>query len=153
MMQSNYRPDGWLGMIVGTKLWIDFQSKYVIEEGFRKLKRELRGRGKNAEEADGSVEPVVRPVEANVVTTQPSVPAVSGWTNKEVKQGLEEIGLDDVCREYISEVNGETLIDLQQLRGECPEYFYKCLEQNLNLRNMVHVFKFRTELQKLIGRY
>ena len=99
------------------------------------------------------MEPVVRPVEANVVTNQPSVPAVSGWTNKEVKQWLEEIGLEDVCREYISEVNGQTLIDLQQLRGECPEYFYKCLEQNLNLRNMVDVFKFRKELQILIGRY
>ena len=151
MMQNNYRPDGWLGMIVGTKLWIDFHSKCVIEEGLRKLKRELRGRGKNAEEADGSVEPVVRPVEANVVTTQPSAPAVSGWTNKEVKRWLEEIGLEDVCGEYISDVNGQTLIDLQQLRGECPDYFYKCLEQNLNLRNMVDVFKFRKELQKLIA--
>ena len=153
MMQHNYRPDGWLGMIVGTKLWIDFQSKHVIEEGLRKLTRELRGRGKNAEETDESVEPVVRPVDANVVATQPSVSAVSEWTNKEVKQWLEEIGLENVCREDISEVNGQTLIDLQHLRGECPEYFYKCLEQNLNLRNMVDVFKFRKELQELIGGY
>lgn len=78
---------------------------------------------------------------------------MSEWTNKEVKQWLEEIGLENVCREDISEVNEQTLIDLQHLRGECPEYFYKCLEQNLNLRNMVDVFKFRKELQELIGGY
>ena len=80
----------------------------------------------------------------------PSTPAVSGWTNKEVKQWLNEIGLEKVCRKQISEMNGQTLIDLQQLRGECPGYFYRCLEQNLNLGNMFDILKFRMELGKLL---
>ena len=32
MMQRNYKPDGWLGMLVGTKFWIDFHSKHVIDK-------------------------------------------------------------------------------------------------------------------------
>jgi len=147
MMQRKYKADGWLGMIVGTKLWIDFQSKHVIEAGVGKLVKELGGRGKDVDIA----ELVVRPVEAVAVASPPSAPVVSGWTNKEVRQWLREIGLGKVCSEDISEINGETLIDLQQLRGECPEYFYRCLEQNLKLTNMVDVFKFRKELNKLLG--
>lgn len=94
---------------------------------------------------------MIGPVEVNVVTSEPSARAVSGWTNREVKQWLQEIGLQKICSEDISEVDGQTLIDLHQLRGECPEYFYRCLEHNLYLRSMVDVFKFRKELQTLLS--
>ena len=151
MMQRNYKPDGWLGMLVGTKFWIDFHSKHVIEQGVTKLIKELGGRGKDVDNTDGPYEPVVKAVQADIVATSPSSPGVSTWTNEEVKQWFKEIGLEKVCKEDISEINGQTLIDLQQVRSECPEYFYRCLEKNLNLSNMVDVFTFRKELGKLLG--
>lgn len=30
-MQKAYRPDGWLGLILGTKLYYDFSGKYTFE--------------------------------------------------------------------------------------------------------------------------
>ena len=151
MMQHKYKADGWLGMLVGTKLWIDFHSKHVVEAGVVKLIRELGGRGKDGDVTDGPAEPVVRPVEAVAVASPPSSPVVSGWTNKEVKQWLKEIGLEKVCKEDISKMDGQTLIELQELRGECPDYFYKCVEQNLKLTDMFDLLKFRKELSKLLG--
>jgi len=151
MMQHKYKADGWLGMLVGTKLWIDFHSKHVVEAGVGKLIRELGGRGKDGDVTDGPAEPVVRPVEAVAVASPPSAPVVSGWTNKEVKQWLKEIGLEKVCKEDISKMDGQTLIELQELRGECPDYFYKCVEQNLKLTDMFDLLKFRKELSKLLG--
>ncbi|XP_073253471.1 uncharacterized protein [Porites lutea] len=151
MMQRNYKPDGWLGMLVGTKFWIDFHSKHVIEQGVTKLIKELGGRGKDVDVTDGPSEPVVKAVQADIVATLPSSHGVSTWTNEEVKEWLKEIGLEKVCKEDISEINGQTLIDLQQVRSECPEYFYRCLEKNLNLSNMVGVLTFRKELGKLLG--
>ncbi|KAJ7387417.1 hypothetical protein OS493_004412 [Desmophyllum pertusum] len=153
MMQRNYKADGWLGMLVGTKLWIGFQSKQVIDSGVGKLVKELAGRGKYIDVTDGPTEAVIRPSEASVLTTAPSSAAtdVSGWTNEDVKKWLTEIGLGQVCQGAISEFNGQTLIDLQELRGECPDYFYKCLENTLNLKNMFHLLKFRKELNKLLG--
>ena len=151
MMQRNYKADGWLGMLVGTKLWIDFQSKYVIEAGAEKLIKELGGRGRDVDMTDGPSEPVVRAVQAHVVATTPSASTISGWTNKEVKQWLKEIGLEKVCKEDISEMSGQTLIDLQELRAECPDYFYKCVEQSLKLTNMFDLLKFRKGLSKLLG--
>lgn len=153
MLQRNYKADGWLGMLVGTKLWIGFQSKQVVDSGVGKLIKELGGRGKDLDTTDGPKEALIRPSEASVVKAPPpqSVTNVSSWTNQDVKKWLTEIGLEQVCKGDFSELNGQTLIDLQELRGECPDYFYKCLEQTLNLKNMFHLLKFRKELDKLLG--
>ena len=149
MMQRKYRGDGWLGMLVGTKLWFDFQNKLVLEQGVTKLIRELGGRGKELDVTDGPSEPAVRAVQADLLAP-PSSPGVSTWTNKDVKQWFKEIGLEKVCKEDISEMNGQTLIDLQELRGECPDYFYKCIERTLKLTDMFDLLKFRKELSKLV---
>lgn len=45
MMQRKYRPDGWLGIILGAKLYFDFSGKYPFEKSFTGLLKELRGRG------------------------------------------------------------------------------------------------------------
>ena len=154
MMQRNYTADGWLGILVGTKMWIDFQNKQFTNSGVTKLIKELGGRGKDLDTTDGPKEAVIRPSEASAVRTTPphkSLTNVSSWTNQEVKKWLTEIGLEQVCKEETSEFNGQTLIDLHELRGECPDYFYKCLEHTLNLKNMFHLFKFRKELEKLLS--
>ena len=151
MMQRKYRGDGWLGMLVGTKLWFDFNSQQSIEPSVTKLIKELGGRGKDVDNTDGPSEPVAPAVQSDGVHTAPSSPVVSNWTNEEVKQWFKEIGLEKVYKKDISEIDGQTLIDLQQLRSECPEYFYRCLERDLSLTNMLDIFKFTKELRKLLG--
>ena len=86
MMQRNYKPDGWLGMLLGTKFWIDFNSKHIVKTGVTKLIKELGGRGKDVDVTDGPSEPVVQAVQADIVATSPSSLGVSTWTNEEVKQ-------------------------------------------------------------------
>ena len=46
MMETNYKPDGWLGMIMGSKLWIDFsQGQRKVDTSVRDLVKELGARG------------------------------------------------------------------------------------------------------------
>ena len=149
MMQRNYKPDGWLGMLVGTKFWIDFHSKHLIEQGVTKLIKELGGRGKDVDVADGPSKPVVQAVQVDIVATSPSSPGVSTWTNEEVKLWFKEIGLEKVCKKNISGMNGQSLTNLQKLRDECPEYFYRCLERDLKLTNMLDIFTFTKGLGEL----
>ena len=149
MMQRNYKPDGWLGMLLGTKFWIDFNSKHIVKTGVTKLIKELGGRGKDVDVTDGPSEPVVQAVQADIVATSPSSLGVSTWTNEEVKQWFKEIGLEKVCKQDISGMNGQSLTDLQKLREECPEYFYRCLERDLNLTNMLDIFTFTKGLGEL----
>ena len=46
MMENKYRPDGWLGFVVGSKFWIDFSEKHKLDMNANKLLKELGNRGK-----------------------------------------------------------------------------------------------------------
>ena len=156
MMQRNYKPDGWLGMIVGTKLWFDFRNRYSVETGMGKLLKELGNRGREGQENEvlidaGQLENVEQVLE-DLPSAAPAVSGISSWTSHEVECWLKDIGLDEVCKAALPRLDGQTLIYLYALRDECPDYFYKCLESNLNLRDMFDVFKFREELCKLMKR-
>ena len=150
MMQRDYQPDGWLGMIVGTKLWIDFRNSYSLDTGTEKLIKELGDRGHQDEENKSSLEHTEN--KQQVQRDESKVQGILGWTTQEVKFWLKDIGLDEVCTAALPRLDGQTLIYLHGLRDECPDYFYRCLETNLNLRNMFDLFKFREELCKLIRR-
>ena len=148
MMQQNYKPDGWLGMIVGTKLWIDLRNSFNVEAAIGKLKKELGDRGRENQGNYLTVEHE-KPVEKGQELT-PKLSGVANWTANEVKDWLKETGLDDICKVVLPKLNGQALIYLYALRDECPDYFYRCLETNLNLRDMFDLFKFREELSKLM---
>ena len=148
MMQQNYKPDGWLGMIVGTKLWIDLRNSFNVEAATGKLKKELGDRGRENQGNYLTVEHE-KPVEKGQELT-PELSGVADWTANEVKDWLKDIGLDDICKAVLPKLNGQALIYLYALRDECPDYFYRCLETNLNLRDMFDLFKFREELSKLM---
>lgn len=42
MLQKKYRPDGWLGIILGAKLYFDFSGKYRIQKPWQGLLKELK---------------------------------------------------------------------------------------------------------------
>ena len=64
MMEKDYKPDGWLGMIVGAKLWIDFRDKHKVTSGLGKLVKELKDRGRQVQEEPVQGEDVNRPFNA-----------------------------------------------------------------------------------------
>lgn len=41
MTQRGYKPDGWLGMLTGSKLYINFDGKYDFKTAFEKLRLEI----------------------------------------------------------------------------------------------------------------
>jgi hypothetical protein len=40
-MEQGYKPDGWLGLMIGSKYFIDFSGKYKFEDKLVDLFREL----------------------------------------------------------------------------------------------------------------
>lgn len=59
MLQRKYRADGWLGMIVGTKLWFSLFEAQKFEHSIEGLKKELGERGKIMSKTQGG-EPIVK---------------------------------------------------------------------------------------------
>ena len=49
-LQEDYDPDGWLGIMIGTKLWVDFSISETLDESRKKLKQLLGDRGRICEE-------------------------------------------------------------------------------------------------------
>lgn len=46
MMDYRYKPNGWLGFIVGSKFWIDLRDRYKLDTSLDKLIKELGNRGR-----------------------------------------------------------------------------------------------------------
>ncbi|WAQ93856.1 hypothetical protein MAR_006327, partial [Mya arenaria] len=40
-MDMNYKPDGWLGIMIGTKLFFDFSGKYKFSDKMGDLQNEI----------------------------------------------------------------------------------------------------------------
>lgn len=47
-LQHEYVPDGWLGILVGTRLYFDVYTENLLEAQIPRLVKELRDRGKIA---------------------------------------------------------------------------------------------------------
>jgi len=45
MLEKNYRADGWLGFIVGSKLWIDFTDTTALNKSLTDLENEIERQG------------------------------------------------------------------------------------------------------------
>lgn len=41
-MEMNYEPDGWLGLIIGAKLFYEFSGKYIYGDKVKELIREVQ---------------------------------------------------------------------------------------------------------------
>ena len=152
MMQRDYTPDGWLGIILGTRLWIDFRNDYKLSTSAEKLLKELGGRGLENQAKGGRVNEQEKNCGRLSQADASEVGGIVDWTASEVENWMKDIGLNEVCKAVLPRMDGQTLINLHALRSECPDYFYKCLETNLNLRDMFDLFKFREELGKLMLR-
>ena len=64
MLERGYKPDGWLGFILGAKLFYDFSGKYPFQDKLNDLLKELRRlKGQN----QGAPKEVIVPQKAQPV--------------------------------------------------------------------------------------
>jgi len=59
-METDYEPDGWLGLLCLTKLWYDFSTKETFDREFNKLIRELEKTQLAANDSDAGLLRFVR---------------------------------------------------------------------------------------------
>ncbi|MGH0132218.1 UNVERIFIED_CONTAM: hypothetical protein FKN15_021639, partial [Acipenser sinensis] len=117
MMQRNYKPDGWLGAVLGTKLWVDFTQKSIFEESMNQLIKLIGG---YAPLSNDAVKGPIVPSNANQQMANKSVPVVSTWTKEDVAAWLKENKLD-FCLTLFAEYDGPLMHQLQQLCKEVRE--------------------------------
>ncbi|XP_012942420.1 uncharacterized protein LOC101845869 [Aplysia californica] len=165
MMQKRYRPDGWLGAILGAKLFFDFSGKYPYEKPLQGLLKELRGRGKSAhpggvnsvDETDASPD-AVQPVVNNVAltTSSPSTPINSlattsatcvAMNHEHVENWLVSKGLQRFSNAF-SQIDGQLIWQLKKMRETAPEYFHNSLERQFGM-TLIDILRFNAALDSL----
>lgn len=140
MMESGYNPDGWLGIILGAKLWMDFRKEPNV--GIQQLMKEI-SKGKTAasqSELLGSA-----PIKAS------ENEKVLQWKKEDVAKWLQGIGfpIDDIS--VRGKLDGPLLHMLNELRKESPEFFYSSVKIDLCLPTIIEVLQFTKELKELFG--
>ncbi|XP_071098917.1 uncharacterized protein [Haliotis cracherodii] len=167
MMQKKYRPDGWLGMILGAKLFFDFSGKYPFEKSMSGMLKELRGRGKRSNvlqsQSTDQVDALESTTENRLVhagnphrNTHPGTelaipqghqPLTHNMSRDDVQRWLVTHQLDGSIAAF-SQFDGRLLWQLREMKQEAPDYFYQCLEKKLFM-NLIDMLRLASALDTL----
>ncbi|XP_053382963.1 uncharacterized protein LOC128549690 [Mercenaria mercenaria] len=169
-MERGYIPDGWLGFIVGTKLFFEFSPKYPFEDKMKALLKELsQVLGETADTPDSGeiirlqTAVIAQPAGAHVVEYPDTASSLSGtvaritvskttidnvrkWSNTDVKNWIERNSLQ-TCG--MSTLTGGEISLLASMRVECPELLYTCLQDMLKVKDLLTMSKIVWALHDL----
>jgi hypothetical protein len=140
IMQKGYdNVDGWLGIIMGDKIFINFM-KYSFEECTKRLLNEIS-------------KSIRQPEDQNIVVAketkyQAPQKTAMDWSESEVSNWFKENNVDVSILNLLKPCNGEILHQLYLLQHDAPEFFYHSISNNqkIALRN---ILIFTCKLKKL----
>ncbi|CAK8692291.1 unnamed protein product [Clavelina lepadiformis] len=132
LLNPGYDPDGWLGALLGTKLYVDLSSENDCEGKFPDVVNMIMS--KMSSEYDLSQTPV-----SLTVTDSPescpsdnqllNVRSLKSWTSCNVKEWAEKNGIGDI-EVLLSSFDGVDLFQLHQLMKRSPEIYYTALRSD-----------------------
>lgn len=141
MMEPGYSPDGWLGIILGSKLWMDFRNEPTV--GIKQLTKEI-SKGKAVTVQTQSVLASAPP--KTIINEK-----VLQWQREDVAKWLHDIGFEVGNNEVRGKLDGPLLYMLNELRKESPEFFYNSIKTDLGLPTVIEVLQFTKELKELLS--
>uniref|UniRef100_A0A1I8IB28 TIR domain-containing protein n=1 Tax=Macrostomum lignano TaxID=282301 RepID=A0A1I8IB28_9PLAT len=172
VMEPKYQPDGWLGLLMGSKMFYDFSDEDLFEESFANLLKELGGRGK-AQLADSSglgdsvrsLQPLQHSMRvSHAEASREGTPcgsearqyakhrsqhtaSILAWTPADVTGWLAENQLAEY-EPHFADVSGELLFELHHMQSHAPEAFYACMRKQLGMR-LVDMLRMSRALHRL----
>ena len=143
IMERGYKPDGWLGIILGSKIFIDF-TKYDLKECIRRLLKEIDNYThadliENIGKLNEKQKSVIEDNKTNLVLR---------WQEKDVNKWFEEKKFIADIDESVLPCNGELLFQMYSMLQSVPEFFYNSINSNKNLK-LRDLAYFTNELSKI----
>eukprot|EP00058_Branchiostoma_floridae_P006696 XP_002592184.1 hypothetical protein BRAFLDRAFT_88079 [Branchiostoma floridae] len=146
-LQPQYDPDGWLGALVGTKLYFDLSTEDRMNENMDGFIKGLGDRGRGEQDApDAGFRPVVRHIAEVEGAAQPA--SVASWSKDDVTKWLSDIGMES-SHEIFRDYDGQMILQLKRLSLRAPEFYYSSLKSDLGLKDLSSILKFTSELERL----
>jgi hypothetical protein len=169
IMESGYKPSGWLGILLGSRIYVDF-TKYEFDECLRRLSKEIvvvyeqvynlssdRDEFRNMPMVS---EETIEHVPSELGMTSWSnlslmISSRSGdiadkteWTATDVDKWLDEKQFHEDVIRSVRPSNGKLLYSMYKMLETAPEAFYASLNKSssVTLRDLVY---FSSELKNL----
>lgn len=126
-MQNDFTAGGWLGLIIGGKLYVDF-AQMSFEQAFHQLIREIE-----PIRSTFTDEKLVHQTKSSLVNRNPttndstsfnSFRLVQQWNNDDVMEWLRCERLE-IFQNVFSRFTGESLRQLYKIRSECPKFYHQ----------------------------
>ncbi|UJR27528.1 hypothetical protein I4U23_008811 [Adineta vaga] len=168
VVEPQYKADGWLGFLAGSKIYVDFADKKdeEFEAAYNLLIDELKRNGLEAPGSDGlsTTEPseVITPPVTEPEPEKPeplpiqtreylTIDSASLWTDEHVLEFLADNQLEQL-RFVCEGMNGETLMEFCQSCQTAPEKMYPLVNNPKEEHpvSMNTYYKFITTLKKHI---
>lgn len=149
IMQKGFKADGWLGIIMGSKIFIDF-TKYEFDVCIKKLLNETTHLKQPTKKESSHPTHTSNPIQ---ISSQPSDTVrqeISNWTETEVMNWLNKKEINASIIENIMPCNGTLLDQYHDMQVSSPEFFYSSLSSNKTIP-FRDVAIFGRELKKLFS--
>ncbi|CAH1239414.1 Hypp5821 [Branchiostoma lanceolatum] len=143
-LEDGYRPDGWLGFLVGARLYFNFDCKDRFEDVMARLMKEIGDRGKDRASEVTKVDAITE-LEVKVATPKVKGPSHHNWASEEIRMWAQDNQLEG----NLEKLEPEDLNFLRRMRKEAPAEFYKSIEYELGLKSIASKRKFCDALEKL----
>ncbi|CAF1274316.1 unnamed protein product [Adineta ricciae] len=143
VIEPNYKPDGWLGIIVSGKIYVDF-GNVEFHLAYEKLKNEINEQEHHdlivspvKPEDKDSTEPTVTYSESSDTSYQSIVAlpkCITEWTCDHVKLFFQRNGLSNTFLLLFPHIDGHRLLQLYEMCLSNRESMYQSLKFELNER-------------------
>jgi len=142
LLERNYKPDGWLGALLGLSLYVDISVSYSIDTKYVEIVKQI-----------DSYKPITNK-EANVNFSLPPPSfqdsfnaAYKKWSQEEVIVWAENTRIDGLAKALYG-FDGEILETLIESMDRSPEFFFKSVKEDLQL-SFINCLKFVKKLKQL----
>ena len=133
IMQENYgKVGGWLGIIMGDRIYVNF-TKHEFNEAITRLKSQIS-------KLLAIEEPIIENAQQEFVMNSQveTTNDVVAWSDQDVKSWFEKVECSSLY-ESLKPCNGELLQQLNDMRKNAPEFFYQFiwLDKSLDRRTLL----------------
>ncbi|CAC5422706.1 unnamed protein product [Mytilus coruscus] len=162
-MEKAYKADGWLGFIIGAKLFYDFSGKYPFEKKMTELINEVQSslqnmKGVTIQVPNAEVQVQVTPQQSTSSTSaaasseQNSRCFLENWIKKftDVISAVQEVkNTVHLSMNLLGRLSGLEIAFLHVLVQESPDVFYKTIADQLSVKDILTMAKLRFALEAL----
>ena len=157
IMQQGYENvTGWLGIIIGDKIFINFM-KYEFDECLRRLKNELENYVKDSTTTNSNVEQHLKvdvsPQTARLVAAPNTIEETfkknaEDWDDTTVSKWFTDNRINEEIQKSLQPCNGEILKQMYDMKCRAPEFYYQSLSK-IGAHDLISITRFSASLDKL----